>query len=791
MSGLKVASFVVRKYCIQVNEKDNMIAYDLSNREGPIIRVIKMQNEDWDQAQRRLLQILNAKLDVVRIENQVKFGVKGDDIYSTPRDRTSIMSATNMYRQIIPGLPDSWLPNATIRPNIHALIANLLWRYDLERFSKYGILQVDITQVCPHNHLVTSHIMQDVGVPSLMLLCLRAISSYNLAYGGTALYPYVSNACFNPLLGLGDKLSRLPKSYVSFLPEFRFNDVHRSLNYYYLYCVKVQKFKFTFEPDDLELFKYNNAKCGYRNWDKMKDVQLDPYLRVKFTSKPSKTQAQATLMREMLQAVFIAFNNTKEGGVPYEKYIKQFITTLSIKEQNLSAIDLGTMSDASVRELYFKSRLFFLSNDSMLHKFFLTRVKGERTYFPDCMDVFGLKSAKNMTVNISIGFTWTRGGAQLLHDAMHGDRFDQYRRISLEGDSPDNVCCTYERVSAGDMLVGSGDIKSLDTSITAMPLLLYLMFAQIWVQRDDADPSYRMFQYVLESCAEQLAGKTVRWIKDFILLIGVMPSGSLETSHGDSWVVGVVYWLAYVFNVMEKQSPEIRRQIWTALCDRFIGIWVYGDDYLKVYPKNLRDYINVESFAQYLLISHGVQMKNFEEFTSVKTYLRVVNNEVLSRVYTGPSYLKRHFIESANFNLEAHNPTIASVVPWRPFPQYQWRAGVPRDRYAPIYLNLSRLIGLAYDTLGVDPVSYHYLQFLYKHSWDYSEKMVGANYLTANMPRWLEEDIKYLRKINYRVEHSNFPSREELLKLNTTVRNYHYPPGVGTWQTHLKDNEWW
>jgi len=120
----------------------------------------------------------------------------------------------------------------------------------------------------------------------------------------------------------------------------------------------------------MELFEYNNAKCGFRNWDKMNDVQLDPYLRVKFTNKPSKRQAQATLMREMLQAVFVAFNNTKEGGVPYEKYIKQFITTLSIKEQNLSAIDLGTMSDVVVRELYFKSRLFFLSNDSMLHKFF-------------------------------------------------------------------------------------------------------------------------------------------------------------------------------------------------------------------------------------------------------------------------------------------------------------------------------------------------------------------------------------------------------------------------------------
>jgi len=787
--GMKVALFVLRKYCIKVSS--NTVTYDLTDRDGPNIRMTVLEDETFDDAQRRMLLYLNSKLDIVRLENATVFGIKGDDMYATPKDRTSIMTATNMYRMVIPGLPDQWLPMATQRPNIHPIIANILWRFDLERFQKYGFLQMDQRAVCPHNHLVTNYIRVDVGVPSLMVLCLRRLSSYNLAYGGTVKYPYVANACFNPLLGLGDKLSRLPKSYVSFLPEFRFQDVHRAINYYYMYCVDLQKFKFTFEPKDLDLFKFGNTKCGYRKWQNVNDIQLDKFTRVKFVQKPSKKQAQVTIMREFLVSVFRALDDTSCGSVPYEKYLKQFITTLSIKEQNLSAIDIGNLSDEAVKDMYWKSRLFFLSNDSVLHKLFLTRIKGERTYYPDCLTALTKLPARHKTLMISIGTTWTKGGSELLFNQLHGDKFDVYERISLPGDSDINVCCTYKWVSAGEMLVGAGDIKSLDTSITAIPLMLYLMFAQIWIQRNDADPSYRMFQYILEGCAEQLAGKTVRWIRDFVLLIGVMPSGSLETSHGDSWIVGVVYWLSYIFNVMSQVDVLTRRKIWDYLINRIIGMWVYGDDFLKIYPKLLRDHVNVYGFANYLSSSHSIQMKNCEEFTSVLTYLTVRNNEVINHVYTGPSYLKRHFIRADQFNLQMHNPKVCNVVPWRPFPQYQWRAGVPRDRGAPVYINLSRLIGLAYDTIGVDPMAYYYLKFVYDETYEVSARIVGANYLTANMPRWLEEDSKYLRKINYRIEHSNFPSREELLNLLVMKREYHYPPTIGPWQMHLSDYEWW
>jgi len=785
-----VASFLIRKYCLRLIEDTGQFEYDLRNREGPLVRVFRMEDENFEEVQKRMLVNLNQKLDIFRIEGQVLFGVRGDAIYQDPKEIASLMEATNIYSMVIEGLPKDWLPMATPRAMISPMIADLQFRYDRERMAPF-ISYMDRDIVCPNNHLVLGTFKKDVGVPSLLVLCLRRLSSYNLAYGGTVEYPYVSNACFNPLLGLTDKLSRLPKNYVSFLPDFNFNDVHRALNFYYSYCVKVQKFKFEFKPSDLDKFKYNVAKCGFRDWPEMPDFQLDPYTKVKFTTRPNKKQSQALLIKEMLKSYFLAMDEVQAGIVPFEKHLKAFITTLSIKEQNISPIDLGDLQDVTVSEMFHKSRLFFLSNDSMLHKFFQTRVKGERTYFPECTDIYGKRAAKNMTVNISIGFTWTRGGAFLLHNALHGERMDKYERVSFPGDSKDNVCCTYKFVSSGDMLVASGDIKSLDTSITAIPLVLYLMFAQIWVQRNDEDPHYRTFQYILESCAEQLAGKTVRWLKDFVLLIGVMPSGSLETSHGDSWIVGIVYWLSYVFNVMAKVQPKIRKVIWTYLSRRLIALAVYGDDFLKIYPKNLRNFINIEGFVQYLWVCHGIRMKNSEEFTCMLTYMTVRNNEVLNYVHTGPTYLKRHFIDSSNFNLELHQPKISKIVSWRPLPQYFWRAGVPRDRSAPIYINLARLIGLAYDTLGIDPVAYNYIRLIYKWSFEQSAKIVGPDYLLRNIPIWLQEDVKYLRKINFQITHSNFPTREELLSLNILDRAYHLPKNVGTWQDHLTDETWW
>lgn len=387
-----------------------------------------------------------------------------------------------------------------------------------------------------------------------------------------------------------------------------------------------------------------------------------------------------------------------------------------------------------------------------------------------------------MTVNISIGMTWTKGGATMMYNAVCGDLMDRYERISLPGDSKEFVNCTYRKIKDGDYLVSEGDIKSLDTSISPMLLVLYMLFAQLWIE-NDGTIDYRAFIYMLEACAERLAGKVVRWIDEFILLIGVMPSGSLDTSHGDSWIVGVMYWLAFIFHTMLKSSLEVRRLIWLSLVQRKLAIWVFGDDFLQLYHRKLFEFVGVNSFASYISRYHNVEMKNMATYSSLVTYFRVRANEVVETVGKGPVYLKRLFVRSDNFNLQMFSPSIAEIIPYRPYRQYPPRVGVPNDRAAPVYMNLSRIIGLAYDSLGICPVTYSLLEFVYNLTYQCSLRIVSSGFIDENLPIWLRKDDKYFRKIGYKLEDASFPSRQRLIELNNYDRDVHRPRYFArTWQ---------
>jgi hypothetical protein len=813
MYNSQLLSFVARKYSASFKVGEKSIEYDFSQHGGPKISVLKQDDESWNDAQQRLLLYVNENYDIGRFRDRVLMGVKGTMVYNFPQNKLRITDATNIFPMVIPKLPNSWLPMATPMKMINPILAQIVREFDHKRLARAGVVDYDDAIACPYNHLVSGVMRHDVGIPSLFILCLRRVSSYNLAYGGNKFYPYVTNACFHPLLGLPSKLDRLAKRHASFLPGFNFNDIHRALNFYYSYCVTVVKVPFKFKVQDINLIKFNGTKTGFRQWPDLDPVVLDDITTVKFTSKPTKKQARCQLTREFMSSILMAYREVFNCPVPINKHLKQHITALAIKEQNISVTDTAEYSDKAIKDIFEKARLFFQSNDWMLHQLFSTRTKAERTYFPDPFDIYGKFTLGDLcpmhrTVTISIGMTWTQGGAYMLYQSINGNRMDRYERISLEGDSADCVNCTWRKVSDGDFIIASGDIKSLDTSISAILLVLYLMFAQIWVKRDDDDVDYRVFQYILEACSEHLAGKVVRWIEDFVLLLGVMPSGSLETSHGDSWVVGIIYWLGYVFNVMDKSPKDVRAVIWKMMAYRQIGIWVYGDDFLQLYRKTygkykISDFLSVDGFADYILRSHNVEMKNKQSFTTFLTYYTVRNNEVMGVVCNGerngvvdyalgPTYLKRAFISSSNFNLEMHDSEIAPVVPYRPLNQYQWRMGVPRDRAAPVYMNLARLIGLAYDTLGVDPVAYSMLRFMFYRLFEVGVKMTSKEYLTKNLPEWLKADDKYLRKINFKVSTAGFPTREYLLSLNRFNREYHKPKfGVRTWQECQDDMEWW
>jgi len=176
--------------------------------------------------------------------------------------------------------------------------------------------------------------------------------------------------------------------------------------------------------------------------------------------------------------------------------------------------------------------------------------------------------------------------------------------------------------------------------------------------------------------------------------------------------------------------------------------------------------------------------KTRNKYYSLVTYLRVQNSQVMEVVYQGPSYLKRSWILAEKLNIHLTDPEVAKIVPWRPFIQYKWRMAVPKDNKDLFCKNMARLIGLAYDSLGVEPITYDTLMYMYKLTYNKSLLLFkNEGELRDRLQEWVDEDRKYYYKVGIRQIKGVFPSRKTLLRRNHFDRDAHRPPhGTMTWQ---------
>jgi len=668
-------------------------------------------------------------------------------------------------------------------PAVDSMLANVILKWDQFFFQNF-LGNVTREVLCPMNYLTTGLKYVDTEIPSLVVLCSRVVSGYNLGYGGTSEHPYVTNVVYNVQRNFRARLDKFPRKFPSFRPGFDFEDVNRGLNFFYCYCVRSKKkVRFTFKPSDMNLIPLGPKKNGYDKWPTIDPIKTE-LCEVHFTKHPSKNQAACSILRDFSNFVLSAAQMIKGGSVPIEKKFKQFITSLSFKDENRSCIDEGTLNPEKVKDYAMKGRIFALYKDSVIGRLTQFR-KIERTYYPDFDKLY--PGSRNLSAHIEIGTSWMYGGAYMKYFALFGDLGDKYKPIFRDNDP---TFITYEFVESGTQKFFDGDIKALDTSIGAMHLVMYQMFCLVWLLRDDNDPMYLLIKCIVEGLAEMLAGKTVKWLEDFMLIVGFMPSGSLETSHGNSWIMINFYWFGYIFNVLFRVSRDERRKIWDYLIARRLAGLFFGDDYLGSAPRDL-DSITNEGFAEYINAKYGVEMKSNSTYYSLLTYLKVASGTCLQVIYRGPIYLKRHFILSQNFHLQNYFPGICEVVPWRPIYQYKWRMSVCADRSAPIYHNLARLIGLAYDTLGVEPGAYYMLKFVYDESYRISVGLRGVEFVHRIIPEDLAKDRKYLLKLGMKDVPKGFPSYSELLYLNHFDREYHKPvyDETRTWQESVLEVE--
>jgi hypothetical protein len=265
-----------------------------------------------------------------------------------------------------------------------------------------------------------------------------------------------------------------------------------------------------------------------------------------------------------------------------------------------------------------------------------------------------------------------------------------------------------------DIFWADGDVKSLDKHITDWQLYLYLSAGARYYDWQGMNPSQRTFLKRLYLLLQyHVVNKITLQPGTFWRLIrGVMYSGGKETSHGDSWIMALIFFLfiEHIRYTHPSDAPFIKQ----CLMMRFIAIIIYGDDHVWCCPKSLRHIINVKAFARFLQEFLGMELRDFKEYDS---FLSRVSHATGLMTYRGPKFLKRYWIPATDFNI----PNSAPVLPYKFYLEPLVRACTVTEEEG-VFGYILKLIGQAWDTLGTNDLMYHVLENLYAQACTMTDK---------------------------------------------------------------------
>jgi hypothetical protein len=294
---------------------------------------------------------------------------------------------------------------------------------------------------------------------------------------------------------------------------------------------------------------------------------------------------------------------------------------------------------------------------------------------------------------------------------------------------------------------------------------MYVAFAGYYYKRDD--PNYPILQELMRESAEHLAAKVVHMFGDiWRMMFGVMPSGAYETSHGDSWIVTLIYF-QYLIQCC-SEYPELEKRIMECLELKVIALCVYGDDSIFGVPKDLTHVVNMYGFAKFVSDYHGMTMRDICEYDE---FLASPNIETGGLIKKGISFLQRYFVKRETVT---DREDLAPVLPYRCFykiyTKYAFGTGEVRD---PIDYVLAA-IGMAYDSHGTNARAYEFASTMFK----LNMTRLGTSFSEAiNKYQFNESDTaltRLCRKLSIPLEQlrMGFPSRDSILDMHKPRYSY-------------------
>jgi len=644
-----------------------------------------------------------------------------------------LMSCDN-WINVPPLFPFSRYPGEAELPLVLPGIPNFFRAWDIKYFAKMlGLVSVtwlmsDVWKISadgsvlglPWDYRDKKDLEGCVVIPSLMSLCAQTLSTYNKMFCGDSRGPFTVSTCANiypdKIIHLTKKFDTKTRTAPNPSAELA-QAMAKGLERMYSYMGTDKHFGkliWEFNEADVVHMKFpQHSSAGIRAGGSSKYMDDQGIRRVTTVNGTKGDQEKAAKLRVlvMIQTFF------RTGDIQ----LLEKACCICLKHEILNDDSINQEDrDSTFR----KCREFFIPN--IVQYIFASLVMKDRQMF-------------ERGRMIKIGLKWWHGGAFVLAEQLNA--------------------------FTNDMVYSDGDFKGLDT--TENRILLELYSSQALVYYDPNSPHFELFLHLLGIATENLSVKLVHlFARVWKIIIGVMPSGAFETSHGNSWIVGLLWWtyFEYVFAKYPERAVELEQ----AFQDKKIEFPVFGDDHILAILESLADILNEEDFASWVATNWNMKIYRIH----VRDSLFSVPNDFGGLKVKGPAFLKRYFIKTP----KEWGDALPPVLPYKRLedilPKLAW-GNSPRETYAAYAMSC---IGIVYDTMGTNTTAYdickEFFSFLCQQGGfrNMSELRIAFVQNVENA-----KDIqRMVRKAGITMDQllRGFPSQEYLLSLHVLDRDY-------------------
>jgi len=252
---------------------------------------------------------------------------------------------------------------------------------------------------------------------------------------------------------------------------------------------------------------------------------------------------------------------------------------------------------------------------------------------------------------------------------------------------------------------------------------------------------------------------------------GGVPSGVLNTSHMDSWVMALWFFLFGVYTI-KTAPPEHQEKLELALVD-LIALIVYGDDHVwnKTDDPLVSSYFSGHAFAKFMSTFFGVEIRGIKDGVTflTDTYLGMI-------IRMGVTFLRHQFVLNP-FGPGGLTPEPGQCryLPFRESREYFARVAWGKEnRVRDQFDIILSCLGHAYGTYGSNVPAWYGLKMIYLEAID-SLGLLEVDVLEKVVKITTESDLRELRRKGVSREEilSGFPTLETLKKKNLYDENYH------------------